>query len=181
MYLIVYWSTYLFVHYSLYIFCSLHILLFIHSLIYFYFLYFLLWGFQLIVDEDVKDLIAQFQNDKLKAIEEKLEDKPTREEMEKMIQKLSEFGFAVLSARLDEVLSELKGKFGNNNIYWYTVNCFLCATTIQKCFTYTQSTQIDTIKKPYVFLATKSLYKMTPYYQILCRSSCIYRAGLNIS
>lgn len=61
--------------------------------------------------------MAQFQNDKLKAIEEKLEDKPTREEMEKMIQKLSEFGFAVLSARLDEVLSELKGKFVNNNIY----------------------------------------------------------------
>lgn len=61
--------------------------------------------------------MAQFQNDKLKAIEEKLEDKPTREEMEKMIHKLSEFGFAVLSARLDEVLSELKGKFVNNNIY----------------------------------------------------------------
>lgn len=61
--------------------------------------------------------MAQFQNDKLKAIEAKLEDKPTREEMEKMIQKLSGFGFAVLSARLDEVLSELKGKFGNNNIH----------------------------------------------------------------
>ena len=49
--------------------------------------------------------MAQFQNDKLKAIEEKLEDKPTREEMEKMIQKLSQFGFAVLSARLEEVSS----------------------------------------------------------------------------
>lgn len=65
--------------------------------------------------------MAQFQSDKLKAIEEKLEDKPTREEMEKMIQKLSEFGFAVLSARIDEfqnvVLSELKGKFVNNDIY----------------------------------------------------------------
>lgn len=65
--------------------------------------------------------MAQFQNDKLKEIEEKLEDKPTREEMEKMIQKLSEFGFAVLSARIDEfqnvVLSELKGKFVNNDIY----------------------------------------------------------------
>lgn len=65
--------------------------------------------------------MAQFQSDKLKAIEEKLEDKPTREEMEKMIQKLSEFGFAVLSARIDEfqnvVLSELIGKFVNNDIY----------------------------------------------------------------
>ena len=65
--------------------------------------------------------MAQFQSDKLKEIEEKLEDKPTREEMEKMIQKLSEFGFAVLSARIDEfqnvVLSELKGKFVNNDIY----------------------------------------------------------------
>lgn len=65
--------------------------------------------------------MAQFQSDKLKAIEEKLEDKPTREEMEKMIQKLSEFGFAVLSAKIDEfqnvVLSELKGKFVNNDIY----------------------------------------------------------------
>ena len=60
--------------------------------------------------------MAQFQNDKLNAIEEKLEDKPTREEMEKMIQKLSQFGFAVLSARL-EVLGEQKGKFGTKNIY----------------------------------------------------------------
>lgn len=69
----------------------------------------------------MKDLMAQFQNDKLKAIEEKLEDKPTKEEIEKMIQKLSEFGFVVLSAKLDEmkneVLSELKGKFFDNDIY----------------------------------------------------------------
>ena len=69
----------------------------------------------------MKDLMAQFQNDKLKAIEEKLEDKPTKEEIEKMIQKLSEFGLAVLSAKLDEmkneVLSELKGKFFDNDIY----------------------------------------------------------------
>ena len=69
----------------------------------------------------MKDLMAQFQNDKLKAIEEKLEDKPTKEEIEKMIRKLSEFGFAVLSAKLDEmkneVLSELKGKFFDNDIY----------------------------------------------------------------
>lgn len=56
--------------------------------------------------------MAQFQNhDELKAIEEKLEDKPTREEIGKMMQKLSDF---------DEfkkvVLSELKGKFVNNDI-----------------------------------------------------------------
>lgn len=50
--------------------------------------------------------MAQFQNhDKLKAIEEKLEDKPTKEEIEKMMQKLS-----------DLILSELKGKFVNNDI-----------------------------------------------------------------
>ena len=51
--------------------------------------------------------MAQFQNhDKLKAIEEKLEDMPTREEIGKIMQKLSDF---------DEI-SELKGKFVNNDI-----------------------------------------------------------------
>ena len=64
--------------------------------------------------------MAQFQNDKLKAIEEKLEDKPTREEIGKMMQKLSDFGSAILWAKIDEFqnvfLSELKGKFVNNDI-----------------------------------------------------------------
>lgn len=56
--------------------------------------------------------MAQFQNhDKLKAIEEKLEDMPTREEIRKIMQKLSDF-----DEFKNVVLSELKGKFVNNDI-----------------------------------------------------------------
>lgn len=56
--------------------------------------------------------MAQFQNhDKLKAIEEKLEDMPTREEIGKIMQKLSDF-----DEFKNVVLSELKGKFVNNDI-----------------------------------------------------------------
>ncbi|PFX22728.1 Ankyrin-1 [Stylophora pistillata] len=65
-------------------------------------------GFQMIVDEDVIDLIAQFQKDSLEVIQEKLEDKPTREEIEIMLQKLSSFHHSFLSAKFGEVLSELK-------------------------------------------------------------------------
>ena len=45
--------------------------------------------------------MAQFQNDRLKVIQEKLEDKPTREEIERMIQKLSD-AVEVILPRFDE-------------------------------------------------------------------------------
>ena len=82
----------------------------------------------MIVNEDVKDLLAQFQNDQLKDIQEKSEDKPTREEIERMMQKLSDAVEVILS-RFDEFkdlgISGLKGEFINNNIYLYTVNYIL--------------------------------------------------------
>lgn len=82
----------------------------------------------MIVNEDVNDLLTQFQNDQLKDIQEKLEDKPTREEIERMMQKLSDAVEVILS-RFDEFKdlgkSGLKGKFVNNNIYLYTVNYIL--------------------------------------------------------
>lgn len=56
---------------------------------------------QTVVKEDVKDLMAQFQNDRLKVIQEELEDKPTREEIERMIQKLSD-AVEVILPRFDE-------------------------------------------------------------------------------
>lgn len=82
----------------------------------------------MIANEDVKDLLAQFQNDQLKDIQEKSEDKPTREEIERMMQKLSDAVEVILS-RFDEFkdlgISGLKGEFVNNNIYLYTVNYIL--------------------------------------------------------
>lgn len=82
----------------------------------------------MIVNEDVNDLLTQFQNDQLKDIQEKLEDKPTREEIERMMQKLSDAVEVILS-RFDEFkdlgISGLKGEFVNNNIYLYTVNYIL--------------------------------------------------------
>ena len=78
--------------------------------------------------KDVKDLMAQFQIDRLKDIQEKLEDKPTREEIKRLMQKLSDAVEVILS-RFDEFkdlgISGLKGKFVNNNIYLYTVNYIL--------------------------------------------------------
>ncbi|XP_022805985.1 uncharacterized protein LOC111343109 isoform X2 [Stylophora pistillata] len=59
-------------------------------------------GFQLIVDEDVKDLMEQFQNDK-----------PTRDEIEKIMEKHSTRNRTFFSERMDTfqnvVLSELQG------------------------------------------------------------------------
>lgn len=82
----------------------------------------------MIVNEDVNDLLTQFQNDQLKDIQEKLEDKPTRDEIERMMQKLSDAVEVILS-RFDEFkdlgISGLKGEFVNNNIYLYTVNYIL--------------------------------------------------------
>ncbi|XP_022805986.1 serine/threonine-protein phosphatase 6 regulatory ankyrin repeat subunit C-like [Stylophora pistillata] len=54
-------------------------------------------GFQLILDEDVKDLMLQFQNDK-----------PTRDEIEKIIEKYSSLNRTFLSAKFDVVLSVLQ-------------------------------------------------------------------------
>ena len=71
--------------------------------------------------------MAQFQIDRLKDIQEKLEDKPTREEIKRLMQKLSDAVEVILS-RFDEFkdlgISGLKGKFVNN-IYLYTVNYIL--------------------------------------------------------
>ena len=72
--------------------------------------------------------MAQFQIDRLKDIQEKLEDKPTREEVKRLMQKLSDAVEVILS-RFDEFkdlgISGLKGEFVNNNIYLYTVNYIL--------------------------------------------------------
>ena len=60
----------------------------------------LLLGFQLIGDEDVKDLLMQkFQNVELDAIQEQLEELPTRDELNIMREKLSSF----MSERFDAV------------------------------------------------------------------------------
>lgn len=60
-------------------------------------------GFQLIVDEDVKDLMEQFQNDK-----------PMRDEIEKIMERHSTRNRTFFSERMDTfqnvVLSELQGK-----------------------------------------------------------------------
>lgn len=129
--------------------------------------------------------MAQFQNDKLKAIEEKLEDKPTKEEIEKMIQKLSEFGFAVLSAKLDEmkneVLSELKGKFFDNDIYWYAVSYLLMVPGYRNVILILSPPKLTLDQKTLRFPCYKFPFKMTHYYQILWWSSCIYRVRSNIS
>ncbi|XP_022785716.1 ankyrin-2-like isoform X2 [Stylophora pistillata] len=48
-------------------------------------------GFQRIIDEDVKEVMEKFQNAKLAAIDEKLDDIPTKEEREKATEKLLSF------------------------------------------------------------------------------------------
>ncbi|PFX28594.1 hypothetical protein AWC38_SpisGene6672 [Stylophora pistillata] len=63
-------------------------------------------GFQLILDEEVKDLMEQFQNNK-----------PTRDEIEKIIEKHTSLNRNFLSARFNVVLSELQApmRLANNS------------------------------------------------------------------
>ena len=78
-------------------------------------------GFKRIVDNDVKDLLEKFQNVKPASINDKLDDMPTREENERVIEKLSSFHTSMMD-RFDRVESllrkfghKLDGKFENND------------------------------------------------------------------
>ena len=86
---------------------------------------FIVWssflGFKRIVDNDVKDLLEKFQNVKLAAINDKLDDMPTREENERVIEKLFSFHTSMMD-RLDRMESllrkverKLDGKVKNND------------------------------------------------------------------
>ena len=77
-------------------------------------------GFKRIVDNDVKDLLEKFQNFKLSSINDKLDDIPTKEENERVIEKLSSFHISMMD-RFDRMESlirrvehKLDGKFKNN-------------------------------------------------------------------
>ena len=86
---------------------------------------FIVWssflGFKRIVDNDVKDLLEKFQNVKLAAINDKLDDMPTREENERVIEKLFSFHtsmmdrFDRMESLLRNVERKLDGKVKNND------------------------------------------------------------------
>ena len=67
-------------------------------------------GFKRIVDNDVKDLLEKFQNFKLSSINDKLDDIPTKEENERVIEKLLDR----MESLLRKVEHKLDGKFKNN-------------------------------------------------------------------
>ena len=68
-------------------------------------------GFKRIVDNDVKDLLEKFQNFKLSSINDKLDDIPTKEENERVIEKLLDR----MESLLRKVEHKLDGKFKNND------------------------------------------------------------------
>ena len=68
-------------------------------------------GFKRIVDNDVKDLLEKFQNFKLSSINDKLNDIPTKEENERVIEKLLDR----MESLLRKVEHKLDGKFKNND------------------------------------------------------------------
>ena len=68
-------------------------------------------GFKQIVDNDVKDLLEKFQNFKLSSINDKLDDIPTKEENERVIEKLLDR----MESLLRKVDHKLDGKFKNND------------------------------------------------------------------
>ena len=68
-------------------------------------------GFKRIVDNDVKDLLEKFQNFKLSSINDKLDDIPTKEENERVIEKLLDR----MESLLRKVDHKLDGKFKNND------------------------------------------------------------------
>ena len=68
-------------------------------------------GFKRIVDNDVKDLLEKFQNVKLSSINDKLDDIPTKEENERVIEKLLDR----MESLLRKVEHKLDGKFKNND------------------------------------------------------------------
>ena len=78
-------------------------------------------GFKRIVDNDVKDLLEKFQNVKLASINDKLDDMPTREENERVIEKLFSFHtsmmdrFDRMESLLRQVHLKLDGKSKNND------------------------------------------------------------------
>ena len=74
-------------------------------------------GFKRIVDDDVKGLLEKFQDVKLASINDKLDDMPTREENERVMEKLFSFHTSMMD-RFDRVESlllkgelKLDGKF----------------------------------------------------------------------
>ena len=64
-------------------------------------------GFKRIVGNDVKDLLEKFQNVKLSSINDKLDDIPTKEENERVIEKLFSFHNSMID-RLDRMESLLR-------------------------------------------------------------------------
>ena len=78
-------------------------------------------GFKRIVDNDVKDLLEKFQNVKLSSINDKLNDIPTKEENERVKEKLSSFHKSmmdrldIMESLLRKVDHKLDGKFKNND------------------------------------------------------------------
>ena len=78
-------------------------------------------GFKRIVDNDVKDLLEKFQNVKLSSINDKLDDMPTREENERVIEKLFSFHTSMMDELTkieslpQKVGHKLDGKLKNND------------------------------------------------------------------
>lgn len=72
-------------------------------------------GLQTTGKKYVKELMAQFQIDRLKDIQEKLEDKPTREEIKRLMQKLS-----------DAVESHIIGAKNDSTPYGFWVSLKMC-------------------------------------------------------
>ena len=78
-------------------------------------------GFKWIVDDDVKDLLEEFQKPKLDSIDNKLDDLPTREELERIVVILSSSNEPVMdelqsvTSLLREVSHKLDSKFKNND------------------------------------------------------------------
>ena len=69
-------------------------------------------GFKRIVDNDVKDLLEKFQNVKLAAINDKFDDMPTKEENERVIEKLFSFHTSMMDRfdRMESLLRKVERK-----------------------------------------------------------------------
>ena len=80
-------------------------------------------GFNRIVDNDVKDLLEKFQNVKLSSINDKLDDIPTKEENERVMEKLFSFHKSMMD-RFDRMESLLR-KVGKMVSLKTTTSCNL--------------------------------------------------------
>ena len=74
-------------------------------------------GFKQIVDIDIKDLLEKFQNVKLASINDKLDDMPTREENERVIEKLSSFHTSMMDRfdRMESLIQQVHLKLDGNS------------------------------------------------------------------